>query len=130
VFGLIAILLLTYFNHQAKTTYRKEEGEEYARTRIEEVLTDTVHMKYYQEKFEKQVLIDDAATAIKTVEPILFRKYGKEKILDERPYQAFRVDNYWLIKGSFPHDPGMKGGTFEIIIDSRDARVIRVLHYK
>ena len=120
LFGLIALFLLTYFNHQPKRTYSKEEGEEYARTRIEEVLADTAPMKYYQEQYEKQILIGDEITAIKTVEPILFRNFGKEQILSERPYQAFKVDHYWLIKGSFPDVPGMKGGTFEIIIDARD----------
>lgn len=126
LFGLTSIFLLTYFIYQPKRIDSKEEGEEYARKRIQEVLTDTAHREYYQQR----PLVDDEETAIKTVEPILFRTYGKEKILNERPYQAFKVDNYWLIKGSFPDDPDMRGGTFEIIIDSRDARVIGITHYK
>jgi hypothetical protein len=107
-----------------KRLYDQVEGEAYARKRLVEVLADTIRPHY-----GRQILLDKELV-IKIVEPILFETYGRETILDERPYQACKVDNYWLVKGSTPDDPDFRGGAFEIIIDSRDARILRMVHYK
>lgn len=126
IFGLLLFLVLLIAGCQRKRLYDKTEGETYARKRIQEVLADTI----YAHDRGQQILVNNGELAIKIVEPILFDKYGEEMILDEKPYQAFKVDNYWLVRGSTPDDPNFEGGAFEIIIDSRDARVVRVIHYK
>jgi hypothetical protein len=73
-------------------------------------------------------IIKDSVTAINVAEPILFSIYGKENIINQRPYEIYFKDNYWLIEGTLPS--GMKGGTFSIIIDARDSKVIRITHGK
>ncbi len=76
----------------------------------------------------KTAIIKDSVTAINVAEPILFSIYGKENIMNQRPYEIYFKDNYWLIEGTLPS--GMKGGTFSIIIDGRDSKVIRITHGK
>ncbi len=84
------------------------------------------------DKTGKQILVDkvlpDAATAIAVAEPILFKIYGKNNILDERPYSVSLVDDYWLLSGSLPK--GWLGGVFFIILSAKDGRVIKLTHGK
>ena len=128
--GLIATFLITYFMHQPRRLYDDQEGKEYARKRIEEAFPDTSYRAFYEQTGETQTLVTSAEVAMKVVEPIVLAKYGSETISFERPFQAFKVDNFWLVKGTFPDDPDLRGGTFEVILDARDARVIRIVHYK
>ena len=64
--------------------------------------------------------------AIAVAEPILFHIYGKALIIDERPYNAVRSGDHWVIEGHI--DDGMLGGVFEIILSAKDARVIKISH--
>jgi len=84
------------------------------------------------DKSGKQILVDkvlpDAGTAIAVAEPILFKIYGKDHILGEKPYNILLVDGYWMISGSLPK--GWLGGTFSIILSAKDGRVIQLVHYK
>jgi len=84
------------------------------------------------DKTGKSVCVDkvvpDKATAIAVAEPILFKVYGKEQIIHEQPYVADLVDGYWILSGTLPQ--GWLGGTFLIVISSKDGRVIRLIHYK
>ncbi len=76
----------------------------------------------------KTRLIKDSVTAINMAEPILFSVYGKNNIIQERPYEIYDIDHYWVIGGTLPD--GMYGGTFLIIIDAFDGRVIQLVHSK
>ena len=76
----------------------------------------------------KSVLIKDSLTAINVAEPILFSIYGKENIESEKPYETYLIDNYWVIAGTLPEDS--LGGTFLIIIDSRNSKVLKITHGK
>jgi hypothetical protein len=76
----------------------------------------------------KSILIKNRDLAVKIAEPILFDIYGKVNIVKQRPYEMFLIDNYWVISGSLPLKS--LGGTFLIIIDSRDAKIIRITHGK
>jgi len=67
-------------------------------------------------------------TAISVAEPILFSIYGKDNITKQRPYEIYFIDNYWVIAGTLPK--GYLGGTFLIIIDSKDSEIIRITHGK
>jgi hypothetical protein len=73
-------------------------------------------------------IIKDSITAISVAEPILFGLYGKKTILSEKPYSIHHIDNYWMISGTLPK--GSLGGTFLIIIDEMDCKVIRITHGK
>jgi hypothetical protein len=73
-------------------------------------------------------IIKDKTTAIEVAEPILFSTYGKKNITRQRPYETYFIDNYWIINGILPK--GYRGGTFLIIIDSRDNRIVRLTHGK
>lgn len=74
------------------------------------------------------VLIKDSSTAVKIVEPILFSIYGKENIESQKPYETYLVENYWIISGKLPK--GMLGGTFLIIIDARNSKILKITHGK
>ena len=76
----------------------------------------------------KKLVIKDSATAIKIVEPILFDIYGKEKIEKQRPYEIYLLENYWVISGTLPEN--YVGGTFLIIIDARNSKIIKITHGK
>jgi hypothetical protein len=79
--------------------------------------------------YDSIVLIPDEETAINIAEPILFKIYGKSKIIKERPYKIGYTNKYWVIIGSLPKYI-TKGGTFEIIINSGNAEIINVTHGK
>lgn len=76
----------------------------------------------------KKLIIKDSVTAIKIAEPILFDIYGKENIEQQKPYESYLLENYWVISGTLPED--YKGGTFLIIIDARNSQVIKITHGK
>jgi hypothetical protein len=89
------------------------------------------------DKSGKQVcvvkVIPDKPTAIAVAEPILFKVYGKELILKEMPYDVHLVDSYWLITGSLPKSlrgTVTMGGTFLIILSSKDGQVIKLIYGK
>ena len=76
----------------------------------------------------KTIIIKDSITAINVAEPILFGIYGKEHIQKQRPYESYLIDNYWIITGTLPKDS--VGGTFLIIIDARDGKILKIIHGK
>ncbi len=76
----------------------------------------------------KTILIKDNLTAIKIAEPILFNIYGEENISSQKPYRTELKDNTWIIKGNLKK--GEIGGTFLIIIDATNAKIIRLTHSK
>lgn len=72
--------------------------------------------------------INDEETAIRAVEPILFYEYGKENILEQKPYKISRIDNYWIIEGiqKEPHP----GGVFHLVLESKNGTIIYLIHGK
>jgi hypothetical protein len=100
-------------------------GIEVAKNELEEALADTTKLEILE---KNELLIKEEKTAIGVAEPILFEIYGKSKIEDERPYEVFLINNYWVIRGTL--NRFSLGGTFSIVIDARNSKVIRVIHYK
>lgn len=74
------------------------------------------------------IVIKDSLTAIAVAEPILFGIYGKENIIDQRPYDCYLIDNYWVINGTLPKNT--LGGTFLIIFDARNCKILKITHGK
>ena len=78
-------------------------------------------------------LVKDEKTAIAIVEPLLFSLYGKETIKMERPYKISRIKGYWVIIGTFPkiyEITDANGGTFEVIMNSKNGAITSICHYK
>lgn len=99
-------------------------GKLYAQQELKAALNDNPHNVIDN----KTIVIKDSLTAIAVAEPILFGIYGKDKITKQKPYGVYFIDNYWIISGTLP--TGYVGGTFLIIIDSKDSKIIRVTHGK
>lgn len=72
--------------------------------------------------------IPNVETAIKVCEPILISAYGKD-IIEERPYIVTLSNNCWRITGSLPRNAKL-GGTFSIVIQKSDGKVIKMYHTK
>ena len=72
-------------------------------------------------------LIPNKETAIELAELILFKVYGKDEIISERPYNVYQARGYWYIDGTLKTQ---FGGTFEIIFNSKDGQIIRLCHGK
>ncbi len=96
-----------------------------------DIINDALHNKTTTQILVDQV-IPDKQTAIAVVEPILFKIYGKEQIVGERPYVIDLVDGYWTIYGTLKELPGqiVMGGTFLIVLSAKDGRVIKLTHGK
>lgn len=105
-------------------THRKL-GIEVAKEELERALADTTKLVILE---KNELLIKEENTAISVAEPILFEIYGKSKIEDEKPYEAYLINNYWVIRGTL--NRFSLGGTFSIIIDARNSKVIEIIHYK
>ena len=108
-----------------KKSDRSVIGKSHAEQELTSALTNKSQHNFID---NKRIIIKDSLTAINIAEPILFSIYGKENIIKERPYEIYLIDNYWIIKGTLPED--WDGGTFLIIIDSRNCKIIRITHGK
>ena len=122
----ILLLLLISISACEQRFSTDQQGEKSAgEQKVMDALTDTTGHNCID---QKRIIIKNEEIAINVVEPILFDMYGKENILDQRPYKVSKVKDYWLIEGSLPK--GYKGGTFLIIIDARNAEIIKITHGK
>jgi len=90
---------------------------------IKDVQTDTS-----LDLLQNEELLPNEEVAIAVAEPILFHIYGKEQILAQRPYKTIRSGEHWVIEGHLDDD--MLGGVFEIILSSKDGRVMKLSHGK
>lgn len=100
-------------------------GIEVARKELERALADTTEIDILE---KNELLIKNESTAISVAEPILFVIYGKSKIEDEKPYEAYLINNYWVINGTL--NRFSLGGSFLIIIDAKNSKVLEITHYK
>ncbi|WP_018616347.1 NTF2 fold immunity protein [Segetibacter koreensis] len=131
---------LTFFlfacNSPTSTTNTKEIPERTNEPDEHEILGEANARKQTREALEGKgqpftwdTLIKTSSAAIATAEPILFNVFGKERIINEKPYEVYLIDGYWYIAGTVPKKYN-KGGAFEIIFSARDGKIIRLTHYK
>ncbi|HEY4787380.1 MAG TPA: NTF2 fold immunity protein [Bacteroidales bacterium] len=78
--------------------------------------------------FKGEILIINEKTLIEIAEPILFKGYGKENIISQRPYEIYLFGDYWIMSGTLPRVT--IGGTFSIAINRRTCQVIGITHGK
>jgi hypothetical protein len=97
-------------------------GEQYARQQVLSLV------KEMPRKTSTKPLLPTKEIAVATAEPILFNIYGKQHIIQERPYEAYLINGYWYISGTLPK--GYEGGTFELIMGADNGRVVHLTHYK
>ncbi len=122
---LFSLLLGTIILVTVKCSTRKThhfDSQEYWRSELNKFLADT------SKQFYADTLITNEKTAIAIAEPILAAKYGQAQINKEKPLNAIRVDNYWIVDGTLPKD--WVGGTATIILRATDGKVIKLTHYK
>lgn len=74
----------------------------------------------------KEGLVPDKATAIKIAEVVLFRLYGEEDIVAQRPYQVKQEDDIWWISGTLKAN--VFGSAFNIAISKQTAAVLHLEH--
>ncbi|MEH0154079.1 YbbC/YhhH family protein [Limibacter armeniacum] len=121
------ILILAFFSISfiaySQSDDRPRMGIEFAKQELETALNNSS---------EKQILVDtiikSQETAIKYAEAILFEIYSQKNIEKQKPYEIYKIDGYWIIRGTLPS--GMRGGTFLIIINSKSGQVIKLTHGK
>ena len=77
-------------------------------------------------QIKNEPLIKDEQTAVALAEPILFRRFGRKHILRQKPYRVKQTNNYWVVKGYLPE--GYDGGVFEITLDGKDGKIIKIIH--
>ena len=100
-------------------------GEQSAKEQVRlAILADKNSVKppYYK------ALLTSKEVAIAVAEPMLFNIYGRDNIVRQRPYEVYLVDGFWYIAGTLPKDS--LGGTFEMVIDASNSRVVDVKHGK
>src|SRR5580698_6782459 len=112
-FLLICLILLPLFSVGQQLTKAEVQFD---REIIKEALHDNTTTQILVDK-----VIPDKETAIAVVEPILFKIYGKDNILGERPYVINLVDGYWIVNGTLKAPPGedVMGGTFLIVLSAQ-----------
>ena len=72
--------------------------------------------------------VRDKETAVIIAETILFKIYGMGNIIKQRPYEINQIDNYWVLNGTLSQN--MLGGTFLIILNSKNGEIIKLTHGK
>jgi hypothetical protein len=74
--------------------------------------------------------VDKPEAAARIAEAVAVRFYGRDQIETQRPYLVKRLNDRWIVRGSWLHGTGVKGGVFEIEVSSSDARILRMTHGK
>ena len=122
---LFILFLLTISACSQKNNDRLILGEANAKRELNIALSGTA---FHNVISPDSMLIKDKETVINVVEPILFSIYKKENIIKQRPYETHLIGNYWVVSGTLPND--FLGGTFLIIIDATNSKIIRLTHGK
>ena len=135
----IILLLTVSCNHKA-TTNQNEKNQQ-----TNEFILDTTDKQFAGKDFAKKeldrflndstsnllrghILIQDRQQLISIAEPILFRIYGKEKILNERPYEIYLFEDCWVMMGTLKKES--KGGNFSFAINRITGEVKGICHWK
>lgn len=80
----------------------------------------------YRVPLPKDGLVPDKETAIKIAEVILFRLYGEEDIIAERPYKVKQEDDIWWISGTLRENEF--GSAFNIAVSKQTDAILHLEH--
>lgn len=100
-------------------------GEKYAKEELDEALAKKGE---YNVIGQDGLIIKNGNSAVKIAESILFDIFGKSNIEEQKPYEKYLINNYWVVLGTLPKRS--KGGAFLIIIDAKNAEVLKISHGK
>jgi NTF2 fold immunity protein len=100
-------------------------GRKYAEQELKSALTDTTKHNVIS---SDNIILKDSLIATTVAETVLFSIYGKTNITRQKPYEINHINNFWVLNGTLPK--GTLGGTFLIIIDDRNSRIIKITHGK
>lgn len=99
------------------------------RESAEQILNETLkHQGHNLLNIKDFKVLDSEQVLLATIEPILYRHYGKENISEQQPYEVHEFKNYFVVMGTLPS--GQIGGTFELVIDKRNAQILKLSHGK
>lgn len=121
---LLPILTILFFSCQSDKS-KEESATKWANKEVEAALTETNKHNYID---YKNIIIKDKETAISIAELVLFDIYGKENIIEQRPYRVENSHGFWILQGTL--EPETLGGVFMIIIDSKNGEVVKITHGK
>lgn len=114
---LLTVTLVSFSQIDSSRAYL---GQDVAKKRLSEALANPDNYDGWNKAIVNQ------EEAIERSEYVAFKKFGKKQIIEQRPYEVHYIDDYWIISGTLPID--YDGGTFVIIINSKDGRIIRLYH--
>lgn len=135
-FILITIIILGCSGRQNKTSINNDTDVTCKKDSINWVLGDTEFSKKEIERYlnepsanllKDHVLINNQQDLIQIAETILFKIYGKQLIIHERPYIINLIGDYWIMEGTLHAE---LGGTFCIVIDRKTCEVKGISHGK
>jgi hypothetical protein len=106
-----------------ESSKRVFSGSEFAKFQLEGFLKDST-----MNLFRGKILIKSKEELISLAEPLLFKIYGKENIVSERPYEIYLFGDNWIMMGTLP--AGWHGGTFSIAINRKTCEVLGITHGK
>lgn len=129
------ILSLSFFTFAF--SYSKAQKEQTETINNSQVFKENNDLKHAESELKNALInneilpdkvIPDSQTAVDVAEIVLFNIYGKENIIQQRPYNLNLIDDYYIIEGTLPKNT--LGGTFLIIINSKDGKIIKLTHGK
>lgn len=100
-------------------------GKSYAQQELKSALKDKEQHNIID---HQSIIIKDSLTAVNVAEAILFSIYGKDNVTRQQPYETYLINNYWVVSGTLPK--GSLAGTFLIIINAFDSKIIKITHGK
>jgi NTF2 fold immunity protein len=80
----------------------------------------------YRVPLPKGGLVPDKETAIKIAEVVLFRLYGEEDIISQRPYKVEQRNDIWWINGTLKKN--QLGSVFGIAISRQTGAILHLEH--
>lgn len=129
------ILSLSFFTFAF--SYSKAQKEQTEKIKNSQVFKENNDLKFAESELKNALIknevlsdkvISDSQTAVDVAEIVLFKIYGKNNIIKQRPYDVNFTENHYVINGTLPQN--MKGGTFLIILNSKDGKIIKLTHGK
>jgi len=70
--------------------------------------------------------LENCDQVINGAELLLFKVYGRKRILNEKPYHFSSNEIWWQLYGDLP--AGSLGGVFEVIISKETKEVVKIIH--
>ncbi len=123
-------LLIPIFILTINLSYSQENNDHWriSKEQAKSIVNETLKDSTTHNVIGKESILTTDKKVIEFAEIILFDIYGKKNIERQKPYDIFQIDKYWLISGTL--SKGIIGGTFMMIIDSRNYKIIRLTHGK